>query len=411
MRRCANPDGLQERYPELYEAGQAAVEQFEDAFGNGTDALIALCNSLGIEIPASLADALGDESIWNSASDALNTGMEQITGAVGDFMETAGKADMGRYGSGAEQGTEGAKNSVIASMNTTTDPENFTTAADNAQTTGESIGAGVSDGVSGKETDITTAVQGLVASMNATFEPTVQSFGNTARMAMTNVSIGIQAMQGNAVLSARNAGNAVVNAMRGSLNGSTGYSLGNDLMRGIISGINSMAGMLSSAARTVVRNAVAAMRKAADAHSPSRETLALGRDMDAGGAIGLSGGMMAAAATQAVKDTIRAMTAQTRDFLESGIIRNSVNLPAVDVAPVSKPRLFCIHENVPNVLGSITSAVAGFGLNISDLVNRSRGSIAVSVVDLDEAPSEKRETLTQAVKNIAGMKRVRLLGV
>lgn len=305
-------DGLQERYPELYEAGQAAVEQFEDAFGNGTDALIALCNSLGIEIPASLADALGDESIWNSASDALNTGMEQITGAVGDFMETAGKADMGRYGSGAEQGTEGAKNSVIASMNTTTDPENFTTAADNAQTTGENIGAGVSDGVSGKETDIATAVQGLVASMNTTFEPTVQSFGNTARMAMTNVSIGIQAMQGNAVLSARNAGNAVVNAMRDSLNGSTGYSLGNDLMRGIISGINSMAGMLSSAARTVVRNAVAAMRKAADAHSPSRETLALGRDMDAGGAIGLSGGMMAAAATQAVKDTIRAMTAQTR---------------------------------------------------------------------------------------------------
>ncbi len=103
--------------------------------------------------------------------------------------------------------------------------------------------------------------------------------------------------------------------------------------------------------------------------------------------------------------------AQTRDFLESGIIRNSVNLPAVDVAPVSKPRLFCIHENVPNVLGSITSAVAGFGLNISDLVNRSRGNIAVSVVDLDEAPSEKREALTQAVKNIAGMKRVRLLGV
>ena len=103
--------------------------------------------------------------------------------------------------------------------------------------------------------------------------------------------------------------------------------------------------------------------------------------------------------------------AQTRDFLESGIIRNSVNLPAVDVAPVSKPRLFCIHENVPNVLGSITSAVAGFGLNISDLVNRSRGNIAVSVVDLDEAPSEKREALTQAVKSIAGMKRVQLLGV
>ena len=103
--------------------------------------------------------------------------------------------------------------------------------------------------------------------------------------------------------------------------------------------------------------------------------------------------------------------AQTRDFLESGIIRNSVNLPAIDVAPVVKPRLLCIHENVPNVLGSITSAVAGFGLNISDLVNRSRGAIAVSVVDMDEVPARAREALCDKVAGIPGMKRVRLLGV
>lgn len=103
--------------------------------------------------------------------------------------------------------------------------------------------------------------------------------------------------------------------------------------------------------------------------------------------------------------------AQTRDFLESGIIRNSVNLPAIDVAPVSKPRLFCIHENVPNVLGSITSAVAGFGLNISDLVNRSRGAMAVSVVDMDEIPARAQDALCEKVRTIPGMKRVRLLGV
>ena len=103
--------------------------------------------------------------------------------------------------------------------------------------------------------------------------------------------------------------------------------------------------------------------------------------------------------------------AQTRDFLESGIIRNSVNLPAVDVAPAVKPRLLCIHENVPNVLGSITSAVASFGLNISDLVNRSRGAMAVSVVDIDEVPQDAREALVGKAKAIAGMKRVRLLGV
>ena len=102
--------------------------------------------------------------------------------------------------------------------------------------------------------------------------------------------------------------------------------------------------------------------------------------------------------------------AQTRDFLEHGIIRNSVNLPQVDVGPANKPRLLCIHENVPNVLGSITSAVAGFGLNISDLVNRSRGQIAVSVVDLDAVGEDIRAALTEKVGAINGMKRVRLLG-
>ena len=103
--------------------------------------------------------------------------------------------------------------------------------------------------------------------------------------------------------------------------------------------------------------------------------------------------------------------AQTRDFLESGIIRNSVNLPQVDVSPCVKPRLLCIHENVPNVLGSITSAVASFGLNISDLVNRSRGTMAVSVVDIDEVPAAVQSELIARVQSITGMKRVRLLGV
>ena len=103
--------------------------------------------------------------------------------------------------------------------------------------------------------------------------------------------------------------------------------------------------------------------------------------------------------------------AQTRDFLEHGIIRNSVNLPAVDVAPANKPRLLCIHENVPNVLGSITSTVASFGLNISDLVNRSRGAMAVSVVDIDEVPQGTRAALVEKAAAINGMKRVRLLGV
>lgn len=103
--------------------------------------------------------------------------------------------------------------------------------------------------------------------------------------------------------------------------------------------------------------------------------------------------------------------AQTRDYLESGIIRNSVNLPTVDVAPLTKPRLLCIHDNVPNLLGSITSAVAGFGLNISELLNRSRASVAVSVLDIDEIPQDVRKALCEQVGAIPGMRRVRLLGI
>ena len=103
--------------------------------------------------------------------------------------------------------------------------------------------------------------------------------------------------------------------------------------------------------------------------------------------------------------------AQIRDYLENGTVRNSVNLPNVDLAPLTKPRLVCIHENVPNVLSSITTAISGFHINISDLVNRSRGNYAVSVLDLDTLPDTVIEELRTKLSAIGGMKRVRILGI
>ena len=102
--------------------------------------------------------------------------------------------------------------------------------------------------------------------------------------------------------------------------------------------------------------------------------------------------------------------AQLRDYLEYGAIRNSVNLPPVDLTRTEKPRLICIHENVPNLLGSITSAVARFSINISDMVNRSRGQYAVSALDLDSVPEGRAGELTDAVRAVPGMLRVRLIG-
>ena len=103
--------------------------------------------------------------------------------------------------------------------------------------------------------------------------------------------------------------------------------------------------------------------------------------------------------------------AELRDYLEFGAIRNSVNLPAVELARTDKPRLICIHENVPNLLSSITAAVAGFGINISDMVNRSRGQYAVSALDLDSVPAGSADALTAAAAAVPGVLRARLLGV
>lgn len=103
--------------------------------------------------------------------------------------------------------------------------------------------------------------------------------------------------------------------------------------------------------------------------------------------------------------------AELRDYLEHGVIRNSVNLPAMELGRADKPRLLCIHENIPNLLSSITSVIAGLSINISDMVNRSRGQMAVSALDLDGIPEGKQEEMLAAVRAIPAMKRVRLIGV
>lgn len=115
------------------------------------------------------------------------------------------------------------------------------------------------------------------------------------------------------------------------------------------------------------------------------------------------------ASTPESEDNCAAMAArQTRDYLETGAIRNSVNLPEVALPPVSKPRLCLIHRNIPNVLGAITAAVSAQSLNISDLWNRSRGAMAYSALDLDAMPADPA-ALEQALRGVEGMLRVRML--
>ncbi|MGH8443036.1 MAG: phosphoglycerate dehydrogenase [Nevskiaceae bacterium] len=91
------------------------------------------------------------------------------------------------------------------------------------------------------------------------------------------------------------------------------------------------------------------------------------------------------ASTGEAEDNCAVMVAeQLRDFLENGNIRNSVNFPEAVMPPVSGATRLCIaNANVPNMVGQITTALAKHKLNIADLLNKSRGELAYTLVDVD----------------------------
>ncbi|HEY2809608.1 MAG TPA: phosphoglycerate dehydrogenase [Steroidobacteraceae bacterium] len=77
---------------------------------------------------------------------------------------------------------------------------------------------------------------------------------------------------------------------------------------------------------------------------------------------------------------------QLRDFLENGNIRNSVNFPEAVLARVpNTTRLAITNSNVPNMVGQISTCLAAAKLNIADLLNKSRGEFAYTLIDADGA--------------------------
>ncbi len=74
---------------------------------------------------------------------------------------------------------------------------------------------------------------------------------------------------------------------------------------------------------------------------------------------------------------------EIRDFLENGNITHSVNMPAVSVPRSGRSRITIIHKNVPNVISKITATVAQENINIDNMVNKSRGEYAYTMLDTD----------------------------
>jgi D-3-phosphoglycerate dehydrogenase len=95
---------------------------------------------------------------------------------------------------------------------------------------------------------------------------------------------------------------------------------------------------------------------------------------------------------------------QVREFLEHGNIANAVNFPNVEMARESPHRVGIAHANVPNMLGQISTAMAMAGLNIHNMVNKSRGETAYTLVDVD-SPAEQK--VIDALAAIYGVLSVR----
>jgi D-3-phosphoglycerate dehydrogenase / 2-oxoglutarate reductase len=113
------------------------------------------------------------------------------------------------------------------------------------------------------------------------------------------------------------------------------------------------------------------------------------------------------ASTREAEENCAIMVAdQLRDFLEHGNVANAVNFPQVAMARESRFRVAIANANVPNMLGQISTAMANAGLNIHNMVNKSRGDMAYTLVDVDSPVSD---SVIAALKGIEGVLAVRYL--
>ena len=113
------------------------------------------------------------------------------------------------------------------------------------------------------------------------------------------------------------------------------------------------------------------------------------------------------ASTPESEDNCAEMAAQElAGYLTRGAIINSVNYPACDPGYTDGARLCVLHANVPNMVGSVTALLAAQGINIANMINKSRGALAYTVIDAD---GEIGANVVKAVAAVENVYKVRLI--
>ena len=98
---------------------------------------------------------------------------------------------------------------------------------------------------------------------------------------------------------------------------------------------------------------------------------------------------------------------QVANFLKNGVIINSVNFPSIKLGRATENRLVIINKNEPGMIGRIADQIASSNLNITDMTNKSRDTIAINLIDLEDKPSEQ---LIDDILKIDHVLSVRLCG-
>lgn len=117
------------------------------------------------------------------------------------------------------------------------------------------------------------------------------------------------------------------------------------------------------------------------------------------------------ASTQESEENCAIMAArQVKEFLETGNIKNSVNFPNASLDYTGKRRVAAFHKNVPNMVGQLTLAISSYNLNIADMINRSRGEYAYTMIDIDnKVNGDIIPGLLEKINQIEGLVSTRII--
>ena len=114
------------------------------------------------------------------------------------------------------------------------------------------------------------------------------------------------------------------------------------------------------------------------------------------------------ASTPESEDNCAIMAAEEiREFLEYGNIRNSVNMPNTYMEPTSHVRVCFFHRNIPAVVGGVLKVISDNGINVENMVNKSKGEYSYCLVDVNAPVGED---LIQKMLQVNGVMRVRVIG-